>query len=117
MTPITDPCPSNIEHRKQPVSGNPMLQQQQQHIQERAFANWCNIFLKRKGFQISSLSDLEDGVCLVLLLEVINSKQLDFSLSNDDDDDDGNSEPEEKWKVIFSVLEEEKIYVPVSPGR
>eukprot|EP01121_Diplochlamys_sp_Union-15-3_P001758 TRINITY_DN1152_c0_g2_i1.p1 TRINITY_DN1152_c0_g2~~TRINITY_DN1152_c0_g2_i1.p1 ORF type:complete len:767 (+),score=229.10 TRINITY_DN1152_c0_g2_i1:31-2301(+) len=47
------------------------------NIQKRTFTRWCNTFLLERGLKIADLQlDLEDGVLLINLLELISAKQV-----------------------------------------
>eukprot|EP01120_Amphizonella_sp_Union-15-10_P006469 TRINITY_DN2082_c0_g1_i1.p1 TRINITY_DN2082_c0_g1~~TRINITY_DN2082_c0_g1_i1.p1 ORF type:complete len:766 (-),score=229.90 TRINITY_DN2082_c0_g1_i1:80-2335(-) len=47
------------------------------NIQKRTFTRWCNTFLLERGLKIGDLqNDLEDGVLLINLLELISAKQV-----------------------------------------
>lgn len=81
------------------------------YVQERAFVNWCNLVLRKKGFQIKSILDLEDGVCLLCMLKCISLHRayIDGDVSPDD--------VESNWRTILKVLEGEGIQVTESPGK
>lgn len=79
-------------------------------IQERAFTQWCNLFLKSKGFEIDSLLDLQDGVCVIILLEIVSGRNL-YDIEVDYDE----NEVSRNWRIILKYLEEENIKVPECP--
>jgi len=46
-------------------------------VQSRTFTNWINYKLKETGHSVSNLfKDLEDGLVLIILLEVLSGKKV-----------------------------------------
>ncbi|KCV71469.1 hypothetical protein H696_02415 [Fonticula alba] len=46
-------------------------------VQKRTFTNWANNYLNDRGYEIKDLfTDLDDGLMLINLLEIISSKKL-----------------------------------------
>ena len=81
------------------------------NVQERAFTQWCNLFLKSKGFEINNLLELEDGVCIIILLEIVSGQNL-YNVEIDD-----SSEVSRNWQLILNHLENEHIQIPEVPGK
>lgn len=78
------------------------------YVQEKTFTNWCNLVLETKGFQIKKFLDLEDGVCLILILEIISLGKYDY-------DPPSSREVSRNWKTIRKILKSENIEITETP--
>ena len=86
-----------------------LFRSQDSQVQEKSFIHWCNLFLKSKGFEIDKVLDLQDGVYLIILLEILSGKKLQENMIDGDEDDMFN------WKIILKHMEKEGISID-NPG-
>jgi len=71
--------------------------------EERALVKWCNYHLTQRDCQIRTLSDLEDGVFLIGLLELL-AEQIVTDIGCGQQRQHADSISELNWKTISSFL-------------
>lgn len=70
--------------------------------EERAITGWCNYHLGRRDCQIQTLADLEDGVFLIALLELLSGEVVVYA--GDQQHPQAGSVRELNWKTISKFL-------------
>ncbi|XP_002160996.1 filamin-C isoform X1 [Hydra vulgaris] len=91
--------------KKKNLDEQKSFRSQDSQIQEKAFIRWCNLFLKSKGFEIDKIIDLQDGVYLIILLEILSGKKLQENIIDGDEDYVNN------WKIILKHMKNEGISI------
>lgn len=123
---MTNPVADMIMFRKK-RSEEAFWNSQQQ--QQQTLLKWCNFHLKRRGFYVQNISDLQDGICIIVLLEILTGKNV-FDDDNEIQTGGAKNEqqimgrvrnfkiiqkhlPDVKCMDIIHKLEGKKIYTPL----
>lgn len=93
--------------KKQTMGGGFVLTNQLQ----QTLLKWCNFHLKRKGFYIDKYLELQDGICVIVLLEILTGNNLFDGI---DGASTGSGEKtstvvQRNWKIIHKYFQDESM--------